>query len=53
MQKLLIEKENLLYLVTPNSDAIKQANFQIETQKNYLSKVLVLTEIKQNLNTKI
>ncbi|MBK6834531.1 MAG: AAA family ATPase [Bacteroidetes bacterium] len=36
LQKLLIEKENLLYLVTPNSDAIKQANFQIETQKKLL-----------------
>ncbi len=36
LQRLLIEKENLLYVVTTNSDAIKQVNFQIETQKKLL-----------------
>jgi hypothetical protein len=29
IQKLLIEKENLLYQVTPNSENIKQINYMI------------------------
>jgi capsular exopolysaccharide synthesis family protein len=36
IQKLLLEKEDLLYMVTPNSENIKQINFNIETQKKLL-----------------
>ena len=36
IQKLLIEKETLLYQVTPNSETIKQINYNIETQKKLL-----------------
>lgn len=36
IQQLLVEKENLLYVTTPNSENIKQINFNIETQKKLL-----------------
>ncbi len=36
IQQLLIEKENLLYIATPNSENIKQINASIETQKKFL-----------------
>lgn len=36
IQKLLSTKENLLYSVTPNSENIKQINYQLETQKKLL-----------------
>lgn len=36
IQQLLIEKENLLYSTTPNSENIKQINASIETQKKFL-----------------
>lgn len=36
LQRLLIEKENLLYQVTPNSESIKQINFKIENQRKQL-----------------
>lgn len=46
IQKLLVEKENLLYQVTPNSENIKQINYQIETQKNLLLKSLDAIRLK-------
>ena len=36
LQRLLIEKENLLFQVKPTSEEIKRVNFQIENQKNLL-----------------
>jgi len=36
IQKLLLEKETLLYMLTPNSENIKQINFNIENQKKLL-----------------
>lgn len=36
IQKLLIEKETILYDVTPRSDNIKQINYNIEIQKKLL-----------------
>ncbi|MFO0321903.1 MAG: polysaccharide biosynthesis tyrosine autokinase [Bacteroidota bacterium] len=36
IQQLLEEKENLLYIATPNSENIKQINSVIETQKKFL-----------------
>ena len=36
IQKLLTEKENMLYAVTPSSENIKQINYQIENQKKLL-----------------
>jgi capsular exopolysaccharide synthesis family protein len=36
IQKLISQKENYLYAATPNSEAIKSLNFQLETQKKLL-----------------
>lgn len=36
IQKLLMQKENLLYSVTPNAENIKQINYQLDTQKKLL-----------------
>lgn len=36
IQKLISQKENFLYAATPNSEAIKSINFQLETQKKLL-----------------
>ncbi|MBS1635283.1 MAG: polysaccharide biosynthesis tyrosine autokinase [Bacteroidetes bacterium] len=46
IQKLLIEKENLLYEVTPNSENIKQINFQIENQKRLLVESINAVRLK-------
>lgn len=46
IQKLLIEKENMLYAVTPSSENIKQINYQIEIQKDLLLKSLDAVRIK-------
>lgn len=46
IKKLLVEKENLLYQVTPNSDNIKQINFNIETQKKLLVESLNSVRLK-------
>lgn len=35
IQKLLLEKENLLYQVTPNSEQIKIINYQIENKRKF------------------
>ena len=36
IQRLLTDKENMLYAVTPNSENIKKINYQIETQKKII-----------------
>ncbi|MCX8081148.1 MAG: polysaccharide biosynthesis tyrosine autokinase [Bacteroidia bacterium] len=36
IQKLIAQKENILYAATPNSESIKSLNFQLETQKKML-----------------
>ncbi len=46
IKKLLVDKENLLYQVTPNSDNIKQINFNIETQKKLLIESLNSVRLK-------
>lgn len=46
IQKLLIEKENLLYQLTPSSENIKQINFNIETQKILLIETLNSVRLK-------
>lgn len=46
IQKLLVEKENMLYQVTPNSENIKQVNYQIEIQKDLLLKSLSAIRVK-------
>lgn len=46
IQKLLVEKENMLYAVTPNSENIKQVNYQIEIQKELLLKSLDAVRLK-------
>ncbi|MBN8692995.1 MAG: polysaccharide biosynthesis tyrosine autokinase [Bacteroidetes bacterium] len=46
IQKLLVEKENMLYAVTPNSENIKQVNYQIEIQKDLLLKSLDAVRLK-------
>ena len=46
IQKLLVEKENMLYAVTPNSENIKQVNYQIEIQKQLLLKSLDAVKVK-------
>lgn len=40
IQKLLSAKEDLLYTVTPNSENIKQINYQLEIQKKLLMESL-------------
>jgi len=49
IQKLLLEKENLLYQVTPNSEQIKIINYQIENQKKIL--IETLYTLKQKYRT--
>jgi len=46
IQKLLNEKENLLYAVTPNSDNIKQINYKIDNQKKLLMESLDAVKLK-------
>ncbi len=46
IQKLLLEKENLLYMVTPNSENIKQINYNIETQKKLLIETINAVRLK-------
>jgi tyrosine-protein kinase Etk/Wzc len=46
IQKLLLEKENLLYQVTPQSENIKQINYNIETQKKLLIESLNAIRLK-------
>ncbi len=36
LQRLLIDKENLLFQVKPSSEEIKRLNFQIENQKKFI-----------------
>ncbi len=49
IQKLLMEKENLLYQVTPNSEQIKIINYQIENQRKIL--IETLYALKQKYRT--
>ncbi len=46
IQKLLLEKEDLLYMVTPSSENIKQINFNIETQKKLLIETINTVRLK-------
>jgi capsular exopolysaccharide synthesis family protein len=46
IQKLLREKEDLLYAVTPSSENIKQVNYQIENQKRLLLETLDAVRMK-------
>src|SRR5690606_1675364 len=46
IQKLLNEKDNLLYEVTPNSENIKQINYKIENQKKLLIESLDAVRMK-------
>ena len=46
IQKLLLEKEDLLYMLTPNSENIKQINFNIETQKKLLIETINSVRLK-------
>src|SRR5690606_10186767 len=46
IQKLLSEKENMLYALTPNSESIKQINYQIENQKRLLIESLDAVRMK-------
>jgi tyrosine-protein kinase Etk/Wzc len=50
IQKLLMDKENMLYKVTTNSESIKQINYQIENQKKLL--LQSLDAVKQKYRTK-
>ncbi|MCE3260893.1 MAG: wzc, partial [Bacteroidetes bacterium] len=52
IQKLLVEKENLLYQVTPSSEQIKQINYQIETQKKLLLESLDAIRLKYKSKAK-
>lgn len=45
IQKLLNERDNLLYMVTPNSENIRQLNFKIENQRKLL--IESLESVKQ------
>ncbi len=51
IQDLLIQKENLLYQVKPNSDAIKQINFQIDNQKKFL--IESINSLVQKMKSKL
>lgn len=53
IQKLLNEKENMLYAVTPSSENIKQINYQLENQKNYSSRVWMLFAWSIKPSTKV
>lgn len=46
IQQLLVEKENLLYIATTNSENIKQINFNIETQKRLLIEAINAVRLK-------
>jgi capsular exopolysaccharide synthesis family protein len=46
IQKLLREKEDMLYAVTPNSENIKQVNYQLENQKKLLLETLDAVRMK-------
>lgn len=50
LQKLLLEKENLLYSVTPNSKQIEQINYQIDNQRKLLLESL--NSVKMKYRTK-
>jgi tyrosine-protein kinase Etk/Wzc len=47
LHKLLIQKEEMLYQVTPNSEAIRAIDFQIDIQKKLLKESIV--SIKSNI----
>jgi tyrosine-protein kinase Etk/Wzc len=46
IQKLLLEKEDMLYMVTPNSENIRQINFSIENQKKLLIETINAVRLK-------
>lgn len=46
IQKLLAAKEDLLYMVTPNSENIKQINYQLEIQKKLLLESLDAVKLR-------
>jgi capsular exopolysaccharide synthesis family protein len=46
IQKLLVDKENMLYQVTPSSEQIKQINYQLEIQKKLLIESLDAVRLK-------
>lgn len=46
IQKLLSAKEDLLYMVTPNSENIKQINYQLEIQKKLLLESLDAVKLR-------
>ncbi|HSH65006.1 MAG TPA: Wzz/FepE/Etk N-terminal domain-containing protein [Bacteroidia bacterium] len=50
LHNLLIEKEEMLYEVTPGSEAIKSINFQIEIQKKLLKQSII--SVKNNIQNK-
>jgi capsular exopolysaccharide synthesis family protein len=52
IQKLLLEKENLLYAVTPNSENIKLINYQIENQRKLLLESLDAVKLRYKTNYK-
>ena len=49
LQKLLLEKENLLFQVKPASEEIKRLNFQIEIQKKILIEAILSVRKKTQL----
>jgi tyrosine-protein kinase Etk/Wzc len=51
LQKLLVKKEEMLYEVTPNSESIKNINFQIDIQKKLL--VETIQSLKQRIKDKV
>ena len=46
IQKLLLDKENMLYAVTPNSENIKQINYQLENQRKLLLESLDAVKLR-------
>ncbi|MGZ4155869.1 MAG: GumC family protein [Bacteroidia bacterium] len=50
LHKLLIQKEEMLYQVTPTSEAIKAIDFQINIQKNLLKESII--SVKNNIKTR-
>jgi tyrosine-protein kinase Etk/Wzc len=52
LSKMVVEKENLLYSVTPNSKQIEQINYQIENQRKLLIQTLNATKLKYHTKYK-
>ena len=46
LEKLLIEKQTLLYNYTPNSGKIKQIDHSIETQKKFIQEAVIVSIYK-------